>query len=296
MRRGDLDDLHAFAAVAEARSFTRAASGLGLSPSALSHAMRALEARLGVRLLARTTRSVRATEAGERLLASLRPALAEIGAGLAALGGAGGGLSGTVRVNAFRHAAAAVVWPALPAFLDAHPGVRVELAVDDGLTDIVAAGFDAGIRFGERVARDMVAVRVGADMRAAVVASPGYLARHAAPATPADLAGHRCINYRLATSGGLWPWEFVEDGRPVQVRTGGALVLNDSDLLLAAALAGQGLAYLFEDQVAAHCAAGRLARVLEAWCPVFPGYHIYYPSRRHVPPALAALVAALRVG
>jgi len=292
--RDGLHDLAAFVAVADERSFTRAAARLGVSPSALSHAMRALEARHGVRLLARTTRSVRATEAGERLLLTLRPALADIGAGLAALGDARGRPAGTLRITAFRHAATAVVWPALPAFLLAYPDVRVELTVDDGLQDIVAGGYDAGIRFGELVARDMVAVRVGPDMRAAVVGTPGYFAAHPAPDTPADLARHRCVNYRLATSGGLWPWEFADGGRPVHARVDGPLVLNDGDLILAAALAGAGLVYLFEDQVAGHADAGRLVRVLQPWCPVFPGYHIYYPSRRQVPPALAALVQALR--
>ena len=284
-------------AVADARSFTRAASRLGLSPSALSHAMKTLEARLGVRLLARTTRSVRATEAGERLLDTLRPALESIGAGLAALGGPGGAPAGTVRITAPRHAAQTVLLPALPGFRAACPAVRVEVAVDEGLTDIVAGRYDAGIRFGGVVARDMVAVRVGPDVQTVVVGSPGHFAAHPAPATPADLAGHPCINYRLATAGGLWPWEFTEAGRTtVAVRVDGPLVFNDGGLMLAAALAGGGLAYLFEDEVAGHVAAGRLVRVLQRWCPRFPGYCIYYPSRRQVPPALAALVAALRVG
>ena len=294
MRRGDLDDLRAFAAVAEARSFTRAASALGVSPSALSHAMRALEARLDVRLLARTTRSVRATEAGERLLESLRPALEGIAAGLAALGGPGGPPSGTVRVTAPRHAAHTVLMPAMPGLRAAFPGVRVEVAVEEGLTDIVRDGFDAGIRFGGGVARDMVAVQVGPEVQTAVVGSPAHLAAHPAPASPAALAGHPCINYRLHTSGGLWPWEFVQDGRTLHVRVDGPLVFNDSTLLLAAALAGGGLAYLFDDEVAPHVAAGRLVRVLETWCPRFPGYCLYYPSRRQVPPALAALAGALR--
>lgn len=283
-------------AVADARSFTRAASRLGLSPSALSHAMKALEARLGVRLLARTTRSVRATEAGEKLLEALRPALEGIATGLAALGGPGGAPSGTVRVSAPRHAAQTVLLPALPGFRTACPAVRVEVAVEEGLTDIVASRYDAGIRFGGGVARDMVAVQVGPDVQTVVVGSPGHFAAHPAPGTPADLAGHPCINYRLATAGGLWPWEFTKDGRTFQVRVDGPLVLNDNGLMLAAALAGGGLAYLFEDEVTGHVAAGRLVRVLERWCPRFPGYKIYYPSRRQVPQALAALVAALRVG
>lgn len=294
MKRDELNDLAAFVAVADATSFTRAASRLGMSPSALSHAMKALEGRLGVRLLARTTRSVRPTEAGERLLRTLRPALEDIGAGLTALGGLRDKPVGTVRITTFKHAATSVVWPVLPAFLTAHPGIRVEMTIDDGLTDIVASRYDAGIRFGEKVAKDMIAVRVGPDVRAAVVGSPGYLADHPVPRAPQDLAGHRCINYRFATAGGLYLWEFERGGRPLQLRVDGPLVLNDGDLILAAALAGQGIAYLFEDQVADHVAAGRLIRVLAEWCPPFPGYHLYYPSRRQTPPALAALVDALR--
>ena len=229
MRRDDLNDLAAFVAVADARSFTHAAAQLGLSPSALSHAMRTLEARLGVRLLARTTR-----------------------------------------------------------------GVRAEVTVDEGLTDIIAGRYDAGIRFGGNVARDMVAVRAGPDVQTVVVGSPDYLARHPAPDVPGDLAGHRCIGYRLATSGTLWPWEFTEAGRLFQVRVDGPLVFNDGGLIRAAALAGQGLAYMFEDKAADDAAAGRLVRLLAPWCPVFPGYHLYHPSRRQVPPALATLISALR--
>jgi DNA-binding transcriptional LysR family regulator len=296
MKRDDLNDLAAFVAVADAMSFTRAASKLGMSPSALSHAMKALEARLGVRLLARTTRSVRATEAGERLLRTLRPAFDEIGAGLTALGSLRDTPAGTVRLTTFKHAVTSVVWPVLPRFLEAHPDVRVEITVDDGLTDIVAGRYDAGIRWGEKVAKDMIAVRVGPDTKAAVVGSPVYFAERPVPNTPRDLAGHRCINYRLATAGGLLPWGFEEAGRPLQVRVDGPLVFNDGDLILAAALAGQGIAYLYEDQIAGPVAEGRLIRVLAEWCPTFPGYYLYYPSRRQTPPALAALVDALRAG
>ncbi len=293
MKGRDLDGLVAFAAVAEAKSFTRAASRLGMSPSALSHAMRGLEERLGLRLLARTTRSVTTTEAGERLLRTLRPAFGEIEAELAALGGLRDKPAGTVRITASKHAARSVVWPVLPAFLRQHPDIRVELTVDEGLTDIVAARFDAGIRFGEKVAKDMIAVRVGAPIRSVLVGSPAYFADHPAPATPQELSGHRCINYRLATSGGLYPWEFEEDGRSFEVRVEGPLVFNDVDLILAAALAGQGIAALFEDQVARHAAEGRLVRILEAWCWTAPGYFLYHPGRRQTPPALAALIAAL---
>lgn len=296
MGRDELNDLTAFVAVADAMSFTRAASRLGMSPSALSHAMKALEDRLGLRLLARTTRSVRATEAGERLLRTLRPALEEISAELTTLGGLRDKPAGTVRITASRHAATSVLWPVLPGFLDAHPDVSVEVAVEEGLTDIVASRFDAGIRFGDQVAKDMISVRVGRDVRAAVVGAPAYFAGHPAPGTPRDLAGHRCINYRLATAGGLFLWEFEEVGRPFRVRVDGPLVFNDGDLILEAALAGQGLAYLWEDQVTGPVAAGRLVRVLPDWCPPFPGYYLYYPSRRQTSPALAALVDALRLG
>ena len=294
MKRDDLNDLAAFVAVADAMSFTRAASGLGMSPSALSHAMKALEGRLGVRLLARTTRSVRATEAGERLLRTLRPAFGEIGAGLATLGRLRDKPAGTVRLTTFKHAAASVLWPVLPGFLEAHPDVRVEVTIDDGLTDLVAGRYDAGIRWGGKVAGDMVAVRVGPDVRAAVVGSPAYFAGRRAPDTPEGLTGHRCINYRLATAGSLYPWGFENAGRPFQVRVDGPLVFNDGDLILAAALAGQGVAYLYEDQIADHVAEGRLVRVLAEWCPTFPGYYLYHPSRRQTPPALSALVDALR--
>lgn len=295
MKLDDLNGLAAFVAVAEARSFTRAASRLGMSASALSHAMRSLEERLGVRLLARTTRSVATTEAGERLLRTLRPALGDIEGELVALRGLRDRPAGTVRITAPKHAASAVLWPVLPGLLRTHPDIRVELTVEEGLTDIVASRFDAGVRFGEKVAKDMIAVRIGGAIRSAVVGSPAYFAENPQPRSPQDLAGHRCIGYRLTTAGGLYPWEFERDGRSFEVRVDGALVFNDSDFLLAAALAGQGLAYLFEDQVAPHVAEGRLIRVLPEWCWTAPGYHLYYPSRRHMPPALTALVTALRV-
>ena len=295
MKRDELNDLAAFVVVADEMSFTRAASKLGMSPSALSHAMKALEGRLGLRLLARTTRSVRATEAGERLLRTLRPAFEDISAELTALGGLRDKPAGTVRITTVRHAATSVLWPVLPSFLDAYPDIRVEVTIDEGLTDIVANRYDAGIRFGEKVAKDMIAVRIGPDLRAAVVGSPAYFANHTVPNTPQDLAGHRCINYRFMTAGGLYPWEFESDGRSFQVRVDGPLVFNDGDLILAATLAGQGIGYLYEDQIADHVAEGRLIRVLAEWCPTFPGYYLYHPSRRQTPPALAALVEALRV-
>ncbi len=294
MKRNDLNDLAAFVAIADTMSFTRAASRLGMSPSALSHAMKALEGRLGVRLLARTTRSVAPTEAGERLLRTLRPAFEDVGAELATLVALRDKPAGRVRITTPKHAATSVLSPRLPAFLAAYPDIRVEVTVDDGLTDIVAGGYDAGLRFGEKVARDMIAVRVGPVIRSAVLASPAYFAQHPAPVTPYDLARHRCINYRLATAGGLYPWEFEKAGRSLQVRVDGPLVFNDSDLILDPVLAGQGIALLFEDQVAGHVAAGRLTRVLAEWCWSAPGYYLYYTSRRHTPPALAALVETLR--
>ncbi|WP_375512395.1 LysR family transcriptional regulator [uncultured Nostoc sp.] len=295
MKRDELNDLAAFVVVADEMSFTRAASKLGMSPSALSHAMKALEDRLGLRLLARTTRRVSTTEAGERLLKILRPAFEDISAELTALSELRDKPAGTVRITTFKHAATSVLSPVLPGFLDAYPDIRVEITIDDGLTDIVANRYDAGIRFGEKVAKDMIAVRVGPDIRAAVVGSPIYFANHPVPNTPQDLAGHRCINYRFVTAGGLYSWEFEEDGQPFQVRVDGPLVFNDGDLILAAALAGQGIGYLYEDQIADHVAEGRLIQVLAEWCPTSPGYYLYHPNRRQTPPALAALIDALRV-
>ena len=296
MRRGDLNDLAAFAKVAETRSFSRAAASLGLSPSALSHALRALEARLGVRLLARTTRSVAPTEAGARLLESLAPALAEIASGLAGLADTGERIAGSLRITTFAYPAKMVLEPKLPAFLLRYPDVKVEVNVDSGLTDIVVGGFDAGIRFGETVAKDMIAVRVGPDLRTVVVATPDYFARRPPPQTPADLAAHDCVGYRLATSGGLLQWEFERDGRPINIRPPGRLVINDAGLAQAAVRAGAALGYFLEDQVADDLATGRLVQVLADWLPPFPGCHLYHPSRRQTPPALRALIAALRTG
>jgi DNA-binding transcriptional LysR family regulator len=294
MRRDELNDLAAFAVVAEETSFTRAAARLGMSQSALSHAMKGLEERLNVRLLSRTTRSVSTTEAGETLLKSLRPALEDISTGLARVGALNSGRAGTVRLTATKNASACVILPALPAFLEAHPDVKVEIIVDDGLIDIVAARIDAGIRFGDIVEQDMIAVRVSPDIVMAVVGAPAYFATNPAPETPRDLAGHRCLNYRLSKTGGLYAWDFEEEGRPFEVRVDGPLVFNDSSLMLQAAVDGLGIAYVYEDDAREHIAAGRLVRILEPWCVPFPGYYLYYPSRRQTPPALAALTAALR--
>lgn len=294
MARENLNDLLAFVAVARERSFTRAAARLGVSQSALSHTVRGLEARLGLRLLSRTSRSVAPTEAGERLLRTVGPRLDEIDAEIAALSELREKPAGTVRITAGEHAADAVLWPALERFLPDYPDIKVEIATDYGLTDIVAERYDAGVRHGEQVAKDMVAVRIGPDMRMAVVGAPGYLARHEPPRIPHDLTAHDCINLRLPTYGGLYAWEFEKDGRELRVRVEGRLVFNNTALRLGAALAGFGLAYLPEGRVQAHVAEGRLVRVLEDWCPPFPGYHLYYPSRRQHAPAFALLVEALR--
>ncbi|MBV8615364.1 MAG: LysR family transcriptional regulator [Acetobacteraceae bacterium] len=290
----DLNDLRALVAVARERSFTRAAAQLGVSQSALSQTLRGLEARLGLRLLTRTTRSVAPTEAGERLLRAVEPALDEIDAGLAALSELREKPSGTIRITTHEHAARAVLWAALAKLLPDYPDIKVELVIDYGLTDIVAERYDAGIRSGEMVAKDMVAVRIGPDLRMAVVGAPSYFAKRPEPKTPQDLTAHACINLRLPTHGGLYAWEFERGGRELKVRVEGQLVLNTTALALDAALAGFGLAYLPEDQVRSDLASGRLVRVLADWCQPFPGYHLYYPSRRQPTPAFALLVEALR--
>jgi DNA-binding transcriptional LysR family regulator len=294
MRRDELGDLTAFLAVAEERSFTRAAARLGTSQSALSHTVRRLEERLGLRLLTRTTRSVAPTEAGERLLETLRPALDEIDAKLTALGELREKPAGTVRITTSRHAAETILWPALARLLPDFPDIRVELSIDPALTDIVAERFDAGVRLGEQVAKDMIAVRIGPELRMALVGAPAYFARRPAPETPHDLTRHACINLRLSTLGGLYAWEFEKDGRPLNVRVDGQLVLNDMSLILKATIEGFGLALTLEDQVTQLVSEGKLVRVLEDWCPPFPGYHLYYPSRRQQSPAFALLVEALR--
>jgi DNA-binding transcriptional LysR family regulator len=287
-------DLLAFLAVARERSFTRAAAQLGLSQSALSHAVRGLEERLGVRLLTRTTRSVAPTEAGERLVRSLGPKFEQIDAELAALTEFRDKPAGTIRITAGEHAAEAVLWPALMKLLPRYPDVKVEVIVDYGLTDIVAERYDAGVRLGEQVAKDMIAVRIGADFCMTVVGAPSYFARKPRPKKPQDLTAHDCINIRLPTYGGIYAWEFEKRGRELKVRVDGQLVFNNLALRLNAALAGMGLAYLPDDQVRPHIAAGRLVAVLEDWCAPFSGYHLYYPSRRHASPAFALLVEALR--
>lgn len=294
MSRQSINDLVAFLAVARERSFTKAAAQLGVSQSALSHTIRGLEARLGLRLLTRTTRSVSPTEAGERLLLSIGPRLDEIDRELAALSELRDKPAGTVRITAGEHAADRILWPALERLLPAYPDVHVEVIVDYGLTDIVSERYDAGVRLGEQVAKDMIAVRIGADMRMVVVGAPSYFATRKAPLTPQELTEHNCINLRLPTHGGIYVWEFEKDDREVKVRVEGQLVFNTIALRLNAALAGLGLAYLPEDAVAPHLASGRLVDVLADWCPPFAGYHLYYPSRRQTSPAFALVVDALR--
>ncbi|MET0273741.1 MAG: LysR family transcriptional regulator [Phenylobacterium sp.] len=294
MRREELGDLTAFLAVAEARSFTRAAAKLGTSQSALSHTVSRLEARLGIRLLTRTTRSVAPTEAGERLIETLRPALDDIDARLQALTELRDKPAGTLRLTTSKHAAEAILWPVLELLLKAYPDVNVELSIDQSLTNIVAERYDAGVRLGEQVEKDMIAVRIGPDISMAVVGSPAYFATHPIPKTPHDLTQHTCINLRLPTAGSLYAWEFEKDGRALNVRVEGQLVLNYIPLVLEASAAGLGLACVLDDQVQAHLADGRLVRVLEDWCPPFSGYHLYYPSRRQPSAAFALMVDALR--
>lgn len=294
MPREDVNDLIAFLAVAREQSFTKAAAKLGVSQSALSHTVRKLETRLGLRLLMRTTRSVSPTEAGERLLLNVGPRFEEIEAELAALSELRDKPAGTIRVTAGEHAVNSVLWPKLAKFLPTYPDINVEVSTDNGLIDIVEQRFDAGVRLGESVAKDMIAVRIGPDWRFAVVAAPSYFAGRTRPATPQELTGHRCINLRLRTYGGLYAWEFEKDGHKLNVRVDGQIVFNNTTQILPVVLAGFGLACLPEDTAAPHIAAGRLIRVLQDWCPFWGGYHLYYPSRRQSSPAFSLLVEALR--
>jgi DNA-binding transcriptional LysR family regulator len=294
MARENIENLIAFLAVARERSFTRAAAKLGVSQSALSHTVRSLETRLGLRLLTRTTRSVSPTEAGERLVRTVGPWFEEIDAELAALSEMREKPAGTIRITAGEHSATTILWAAMARLLPDYPDIRVEIVVDYGLTDIVAERYDAGVRLGEQVAKNMIAVRIGPDFRMVVVGAPAYFTRRPKPKKPQDLTAHDCINLRFPTHGGLYAWEFEKAGREVKVRVEGQLVFNNIALRLNAALAGFGLAYLPEDQVQAHVTAGRLIRVLADWCPPFSGYHLYYPSRRQHTPAFALLVDALR--
>lgn len=290
----NFNNLAAFVVVARERSFTKAAARLGVSQSALSQTIRGLELRLGLQLLTRTTRSVSPTEAGERLLRSVAPRFEDIERDILALSALREKPAGLIRITAGEHPAVSVLQPVLARFLPDYPDIKVEITVDYGLTDIAAEGYDAGVRLGEQVAKDMIAVPIGPEMRVAIVGSPAYFARYPIPVTPQELMQHNCINIRLPTYGGLFPWEFEKDGRELKVRVEGQLIVNGMTLRINSALAGIGLAAVMENEVQEHVAAGRLIRVLEDWCAPFPGYHLYYPSRRHSSPALGVLIDALR--
>jgi DNA-binding transcriptional LysR family regulator len=294
MPRGNLDDLSAFLAVARDRSFTKAAAKLGISQSALSQVVRELEERLGVRLLTRTTRNVSLTEAGERLLQAVGPRVEEIEAELEAVRELRERPAGTIRISATENAVESVLLPKLAPVLRDYPDIKVEIIIDYGLTNIVAERYDAGVRSGEQVAKDMIAVRIGPDMRMAVVGSPSYFTGRSEPQTPQELIHHNCINLRLPVHGGLYAWEFEKDGRELRVRVEGQFVLNLTTQMLKAALAGCGLAYVPATLVQRHLAAGRLKRVLEGWCLPYSGYHLYYPSRCQPSAAFARVVDALR--
>jgi DNA-binding transcriptional LysR family regulator len=294
MRREELVDLNAFLVVAEEQSFTRAAAKLGTSQSALSYTVRRLEERLGVRLLVRTTRRVAPTEAGERLLKTLGPALDDIAVEIAAISEFRDKPAGNIRITTAEHAARSILWPTFKRLLPDYPDINVELVVEPAFSDIVAERFDAGVRLGESIAKDMVAVRIGPDLRMAVVGSPGYFAARTKPVTPHDLASHRCLNLRLPTAGGIYAWEFERDGRELRVRVDGQFTFNNARMIISACLDGFGLCSMPEDMVDEYLEDGRLARVLEDWCPPFAGYHLYYPSRRQPSAAFALLVEALR--
>jgi DNA-binding transcriptional LysR family regulator len=294
MQRGHLDDFLAFLAVAREQSFTKAAAKLGVSQSALSHSMRDLEERLGVRLLTRTTRRVAPTEAGERLVQTLGPRFEEIEVELAALGELRDKPAGTVRITATEYAADAILLPKLTKLLRDYPDIKVEITVDYGLTDIVSQRYDAGVRSGEQVGKDMIAVRIGPDMRMAVVGAPAYYRKRPEPTRPQDLVHHNCINLRLPTHGGLYAWEFEKGGRDLKVRVEGQLTFNTTAQMLNAAVAGFGLTYVPEGLAQPHIAKGRLKRVLEDWLPPFSGYHLWYPSRRQSSAAFQLVVEALR--
>lgn len=294
MAHENFNDLLAFLTVAKERSFTKAASQLGVSQSALSHTVRSLEERLGIRLLTRTTRSVAPTEAGERLFLSIGPRFEEIEAELSALSELREKPAGNIRITAVEYAVDTILWPVLMDFLPAYPDVKVEVNIDYGMTDIVAERYDAGIRLGEQVASGMIAVRIGPDTRMAVVGAPAYFRSQPSPVVPQDLTRHECINLRLPTYGGLYAWEFGKNGHELKVRVEGRLVFNKTAHLLNAALAGFGLAYVPEGLVQTYVAKGQLNRVLEDWCEPFSGYHLYYPNRRQASPAFALLVEALR--
>jgi DNA-binding transcriptional LysR family regulator len=295
MDREDWGSLAAFAVVAEERSFTRAAARLGVSPSALSHTMRGLEERLGVQLLARSTRSVSTTQAGERLLTRLNPAINEISSAVEQLGEISGRPSGHVRISAAGDAAERVIAPVLAKFVAAYPNIVVEVLIEQGFTNIVERRLDAGIRLGESLEKDVVAVPVSEPLRMAVIASPAYLDVHGIPKTPRELRSHRCINMRLPSAGTLYKWEFERGAEKMEIAVEGPLIFDTAGMIVDAALAGVGLGYVLEDRAHEHVKSGALVRVLADWCPPFPGFHLYYPGRRQLSPALAAFIDAIRV-
>ena len=294
MRRLDLNNISAFLIVARERSFTRAAAQLGVSQSALSHTIRGLEEKLGIRLLTRTTRGVSPTEAGERLLTNVGHYYDGIESELAALSELRDKPAGIIRISAHDHAADTILWPKLSKLLPDYPDLRIEININYGMIDIVEQRFDAGVRHGDQIAKDMIAMRIAPDMRMAIVGSPSYFAARKKPVTPQELTAHNCANLRLPTYGGLYAWEFAKDGQELQVQVPGQMIFNTTPQMLTAALQGYGLACVPEDLVQQHMAEGRLLRVLEKWCPAFPGYHLYYPSRRQLSPAFALMLKALR--
>jgi DNA-binding transcriptional LysR family regulator len=291
----NLNDLSAFLAVARERSFTKAAAKLGVSQSALSQTVRQLEERIGLRLLTRTTRSVSPTEAGERLLQNVGPHLDEVAVQIEGLSELRERPAGTIKITAGDHAITTLLWPKLRGVLAQYPDINVEISADAGLTDISAHGFNAGVRLGDQVAKDMISARIGPDIRFVVVGTPAYFAKHTPPVIPQDLVDHVCVNLRLATFGGLYAWEFEKDGQELKVRVEGQLVFNNIFHVLDSVLEGFGLAHVPEDIARPHLAKGRLCQVLDDWCPPWPGYHIYYPSRRQASPAFAVVLEALRV-
>ena len=290
----NFNDILAFIAVAREGSFTKAAAKLGVSQSALSQTVRALEQRLGMPLLVRTTRSVSPTESGVQIMAKIAPHFEEIETELAWLGERRLKPAGTIRVSAGEHAALTVLQPALSQLLPDYPDIRLEIHSENRLTDIVAERYDAGVRMGDQVDKNMIAVRISADLRWAVVGSPAYFARHPAPQVPGDLTAHNCINMRLPTHGAIYTWEFAKDSRDVKVKVDGQLVFNNLALRVQSALDGLGLAYVPEDQVQRHIDAGTLVRVLGDWSPAYPGYRLYYPSRRHPSAAFTLFLEAVR--
>jgi len=294
MSRKNFNDLFAFMVIAKEGSFTKAAAQLGVSPSALSHNLKSLESRLGVQLMTRTTRSISPTAAGDQLLKTLETSFSDIEESLTNLGELRDKPAGTIRITTAEHAALTILWPKLSTFLPDYPDIKVEINIDYGFTDIVSQRYDAGVRLGESVEKDMIAARIGPDLKMAVVASPSYFSTHEKPRTPHDLARHNCINLRLPTHDGLMIWDLEKKGQTLKIRVDGQLVFNSGTQILKATLEGFGLAYLPDGMVKEAVAKGTLISVLEDWCPPFPGYYLYYPSRHHPSPAFSLLLEALR--